>query len=191
MDGLRKRREAEARGMEKAAIGLVGKHWRDKRLEEMTERDWRIFREDFNISMMRGAKMPNPLRDWDEAQLPPALAAAIAELGWKEPSPIQRAAVPVGLERRDIIGIAETGSGKTGAFSIPLINYCLTLPPEHRKRTADEGPLALVMAPTRELAEQIESQVCMCVCNVWVWVDLSIHLSIHTNVSTLTDFPFS
>jgi ATP-dependent RNA helicase DDX23/PRP28 len=87
------------------------------------------------------------------------LQAAVDAMGWTEPSPIQRAAIPVGLGRRDIIGIAETGSGKTGAFSIPMINYCLTVPKEYRTRTPEEGPLALVMAPTRELAEQIETQV--------------------------------
>jgi len=159
VEDMRRRREVEARGMEKATIGVLGKHWRDKPLEKMTERDWRIFREDFDISMRVGTQKVLPLRNWEEAHLPAALLKTIEGMGWVEPSPIQRAAIPVGLGRRDIIGIAETGSGKTGAFAIPMINYCLTLPAEHRKRTPEEGPLALVMAPTRELAEQIETQV--------------------------------
>ncbi|CAN0341873.1 unnamed protein product, partial [Discosporangium mesarthrocarpum] len=67
-------------------------------------------------------------------------------------------AIPIGMERRDIIGIAETGSGKTAAFGIPMIAYILSLDPEMRARVADQGPLALVMAPTRELALQIEEE---------------------------------
>lgn len=159
MEDMRRRREAEARGMERATIGVLGQHWRDKSLESMTERDWRIFREDFDISMRVGRQRVLPLRSWEEANLPASLRKTVEGMGWKEPSPIQRAAIPVGMGRRDIIGIAETGSGKTGAFAIPMINYCLTLPAEHRTRTPEEGPLALVMAPTRELAEQIEAQV--------------------------------
>lgn len=139
---MRRRREADLKGMEKSSIGLMGKHWRDKTLETMTERDWRIFREDFDISM-RGNKMALPLRNWEEAHLSKELMDAIQGLGWVEPSPIQRAAVPVGLERRDIIGIAETGSGKTGAFAIPMINYCLTLPKAHRDRYSRHTNLLL------------------------------------------------
>lgn len=59
------------------------------------------------------------------------------------------------MERRDIIGIAETGSGKTAAFGIPMIAYILSLDASMRERVADQGPLALIMAPTRELAIQV------------------------------------
>lgn len=64
-------------------------------------------------------------------------------------------AIPIGMERRDIIGIAETGSGKTAAFGIPMIAYILSLDPIARERVAEQGPLALIMAPTRELAMQV------------------------------------
>ncbi|OQS00209.1 DEAD/DEAH box RNA helicase [Thraustotheca clavata] len=132
-------------------------HWSDKLLDNMTERDWRIFREDFDI-ILRGGKAPRPLRKWSEAVLPEPLFQAINELGFERPSPIQMQAIPVGLQRRDIIGIAETGSGKTAAFVIPIIAYLCQLPANMIARTADEGPLALVMAPTRELAMQIEQE---------------------------------
>lgn len=59
------------------------------------------------------------------------------------------------MERRDIIGIAETGSGKTAAFGIPMITYILSLEANMRDRVAEQGPLALIMAPTRELAIQV------------------------------------
>lgn len=52
-------------------------------------------------------------------------------MGYEKPSPIQRQAIPIGQAKRDIIGIAETGSGKTAAFVIPLLCYMLQLPPEY------------------------------------------------------------
>lgn len=136
----------------------MGTHWSEKPLGDMRERDWRIFREDFDITI-KGGKAPHPLRKWTEAvALPDAVFKAITELGFERPSPIQMQAIPIGLERRDIIGIAETGSGKTAAFMIPIIAYIYSLPPTNVSRTPEQGPLALVMAPTRELALQIEQE---------------------------------
>ena len=63
--------------------------------------------------------------------------------------------MPIALSGRDILGCAETGSGKTAAFSIPLIHHCLCQPPIRR----GDGPLALVLAPTRELAQQIAVEI--------------------------------
>ncbi|TYZ57673.1 hypothetical protein PybrP1_011178 [[Pythium] brassicae (nom. inval.)] len=137
----------------------MGTHWSEKPLADMRERDWRIFREDFDITI-KGGRAPHPLRAWAEAApaLPQAVFDAIADMGFARPSPIQMQAIPVGLERRDIIGIAETGSGKTAAFVIPIIAYIYALPAANVRRTAEQGPLALVMAPTRELALQIEQE---------------------------------
>lgn len=135
--------------------GLAGCHWRDKSLEQMTERDWRIFREDYDIRIKHG-RATHPLRSWKESTLHPCFLDAVADLGYKEPSPIQRQAIPVGLLKRDMIGIAETGSGKTAAFLIPLLAYLQDLPAEYIARVDVEGPLALIMAPVRELAQQIE-----------------------------------
>ncbi|WJX56909.1 RNA helicase [Trifolium repens] len=67
----------------------------------------------------------------------------------------QAQAMPIALTRRDLLGCAETGSGKTAAFTIPMIQHCLAQPPIRR----GDGPLALVLAPTRELAQQIEKEV--------------------------------
>uniref|UniRef100_M4B334 RNA helicase n=1 Tax=Hyaloperonospora arabidopsidis (strain Emoy2) TaxID=559515 RepID=M4B334_HYAAE len=137
----------------------MGTHWSEKPLHEMKERDWRIFREDFDITL-KGGRAPHPLRKWDEAGdvLPDAVFKAIDEMGFKRPSPIQMQAIPIGLQKRDIIGIAETGSGKTAAFVIPIIAYIYSLPATMVARTGEQGPLALVMAPTRELALQIEQE---------------------------------
>jgi len=92
------------------------------------------------------------------------------KMGWKKPSPIQRYSVPLLLEGRDIMGCAQTGSGKTGGFSIPVVNRiladCLTEIAESDagsdagsdddRRKACCTPIALVCAPTRELVQQIQ-----------------------------------
>lgn len=78
-------------------------------------------------------------------------------MGYKEPTPIQRQSIPVALENRDIVGIAETGSGKTAAFVLPMLSYLLTKP-QLTMETAADGPYALVLAPTRELANQIAEE---------------------------------
>ena len=75
-----------------------------------------------------------------------AICEAIDGLGWTTPSEIQAQSIPEALEGRDVIGLAETGSGKTGAFAIPILHALLDNP---------QRIFALVLAPTRELAFQI------------------------------------
>jgi ATP-dependent RNA helicase DDX23/PRP28 len=134
------------------------KHWTQKAREEMTSRDWRIFREDHRISFKNaGANAPLPFRAWDEAPLPQPLRDAIADLGYIKPSAIQMASIPFGLRQRDVIGLAETGSGKTAAFVLPMLVYILQQP-QMTEQIAADGPYALVMAPTRELAQQIDEE---------------------------------
>ncbi|XP_019082782.1 PREDICTED: DEAD-box ATP-dependent RNA helicase 21-like [Camelina sativa] len=122
----------------------------------MTERDWRIFGEDFNISY-KGSRVPRPMGSWEESKLTSELLKAVERAGYKKPSPIQMAAIPLGLQQRDVIGIAETGSGKTAAFVLPMLAYISRLPPMTEENET-KGPYALVMAPTRELAQQIEEE---------------------------------
>jgi ATP-dependent RNA helicase DDX23/PRP28 len=136
-----------------------------KPLQNMTARDWRIFRENFEITV-KGGKSPPPMRSFRESPSPdlpdlhPALLDAIQNvMRFKDPSPIQRQAIPIGLQRRDLIGIAETGSGKTVAFGVPLCHYLLNLPTRVLESVAQEGPLSLIMAPTRELALQIDGEI--------------------------------
>ena len=133
------------------------RHWTDKGLEKMTERDWRIFREDYNIAI-KGGNIPHPIRHWAEANLPEEILEIIQKVGYKEPTPIQRQAIPIGLQNRDIIGVAETGSGKTCAFLLPLLVWIQSLPKQTVIEEADQGPYAIIMAPTRELAQQIEEE---------------------------------
>ncbi|KAI5649018.1 hypothetical protein M9H77_35023 [Catharanthus roseus] len=98
---------------------------------------------------------PAPIESFNDMNLHPSIMKDIAFHGYTTPTPIQAQAMPIALSGRDLLGCAETGSGKTAAFSIPMIQHCLAQPPIRR----GDGPLALVLAPTRELAQQIEKEV--------------------------------
>ncbi|OAQ24189.1 P-loop containing nucleoside triphosphate hydrolase protein [Linnemannia elongata AG-77] len=137
-------------------VNYADRHWTEKPLDQMRERDWRIFKEDFNISC-KGGSIPNPIRKWEESKIGPQILSVIEKVGYKEPSPIQRQAIPIGLQNRDIIGIAETGSGKTASFLIPMLQFISELPKLNEQNMGD-GPYALILAPTRELAQQIEQE---------------------------------
>ena len=80
---------------------------------------------------------------------------AVKEAGYTEPTPIQVAAIPPILAGHDLIGIAQTGTGKTAAFTLPMLTKLATVVGDGRQR----GTLALVLAPTRELVLQIEENV--------------------------------
>ncbi|KAI5016848.1 hypothetical protein ZWY2020_037226 [Hordeum vulgare] len=96
------------------------------------------------------------MRSWEKSRLgAELLRTSEADL---KPTPIQMAAVPLGLKRPDVIGVAQTGSGKTAAFVLPMLAYIAGMPPPTTHSEADEGPYALVLAPTRELAQQIERE---------------------------------
>jgi ATP-dependent RNA helicase DeaD len=79
----------------------------------------------------------------------PELLAELASLGYEEPTPIQRASAPVLLAGRDLLGQAATGTGKTAAFALPLLQRVSTEEPQPGR------PLVLVLVPTRELAVQV------------------------------------
>jgi len=84
--------------------------------------------------------------------LPPVLLRAVEATGYSEPKPIQRDAIPAQLQGRDLLGIAQTGSGKTAAFALPILAKLIGLGAKRRPKAAH----ALVLAPTRELAVQID-----------------------------------
>jgi ATP-dependent RNA helicase DDX47/RRP3 len=77
------------------------------------------------------------------------IAEAASSLGWKEPSAIQRELIPKLVEGKDVVGVAQTGSGKTGAFALPILHGILHKP---------QPFFALILSPTRELAFQITEQ---------------------------------
>ena len=89
------------------------------------------------------------MKTFQEMGLPEALTHTLQHMQFNEPTPVQAMAIPLALQGRDILGSAQTGTGKTGAFGIPLVARLLSNP---------QGS-ALVMTPTRELATQVMSQL--------------------------------
>src|SRR2546430_706901 len=94
---------------------------------------------------MQATHTKNP---FDLLGLDPVLLRAVYGLGYEAPTPIQKEAIPAILSGRDVIGTAQTGSGKTAAFLLPILHRLLKQSPGHTR--------ALVLSPTRELAAQIE-----------------------------------
>ena len=98
------------------------------------------------------------MSSFSNLQLAPELARAVAEMGYESMTPIHEQAIPVVLSGRDVMGAAQTGTGKTAAFSLPLLQRMMkhenasTSPARHPVR-------ALVLLPTRELADQVAQQV--------------------------------
>src|SRR5437879_11251783 len=89
---------------------------------------------------------------FNELGLIPPLAKAVAAQGYLEPTPIQAQAIPHVLDGRDLLGLAQTGTGKTAAFALPILQR-LALSGRHPH--GDRSIAVLVLTPTRELAAQI------------------------------------
>jgi len=85
----------------------------------------------------------------DHLGLDPALVKAVDAIGYEAPTPIQQEAIPTILGGRDVIGTAQTGSGKTAAFLLPILQRLMRQPPGRTR--------ALVLSPTRELAAQTQA----------------------------------
>src|SRR5688500_15680476 len=94
---------------------------------------------------------PKETMSFESFKLHPSLLASVQELGFTQPTPIQQQAIPSALEGRDVLAAAMTGSGKTAAFLLPILERLRSLP---RGTTR-----ALVLSPTRELAAQIHEHL--------------------------------
>src|SRR5271170_5446645 len=89
------------------------------------------------------------MTDFSELGLSAPTLKAVADTGYTTATPIQAQAIPVALTGRDVLGIAQTGTGKTAAFTLPMIDRL------HAGRAKARMPRSLVMEPTRELADQV------------------------------------
>nr|WP_315233065.1 DEAD/DEAH box helicase [uncultured Albidiferax sp.] len=96
--------------------------------------------------------------NFEELNLAPAILKAVQEQGYTEPTPIQAQAIPVVLAGHDLLGGAQTGTGKTAAFTLPLLQRLTESAPAQNK-FGGKGIRALVLTPTRELAAQVEESV--------------------------------
>ena len=90
------------------------------------------------------------MKTFQDLELSPALIQEVESLGYQQPTPIQERAIPLILKGKDLIGQAQTGTGKTAAFALPLLNQVIDQLSHDRR-----GPHTLVLTPTRELAIQV------------------------------------
>ncbi|MBB3210199.1 ATP-dependent RNA helicase DeaD [Rhodopirellula rubra] len=95
--------------------------------------------------------LPPEMDSFDELDLSPVMRRAIAKAGFTKPSPIQASLIPYALEGADVIGQARTGTGKTAAFSIPILEQLDSL-------EECRDPQAIIVVPTRELADQVAGE---------------------------------
>lgn len=120
---------------------------------------------DIHQLQLQGRNPPLPITSFDNCGLPSKLLLNILENKHYTPTPVQMQVVPAGLEGRDMLISAETGSGKSASFLIPILTHAYGLAqvygsmqssPMASSSTSNQGPYALILAPTRELAMQIE-----------------------------------
>ncbi|GMH33579.1 hypothetical protein BSKO_01413 [Bryopsis sp. KO-2023] len=97
---------------------------------------------------------PRPIQSFEEVGFPDYIMAKIKEANFLEPTPIQAQSWPLALSGFDVVGLAETGSGKTIAYLLPAVVHLMN----QADLAPGEGPICLVMAPTRELACQIQEE---------------------------------
>ncbi|KAF8802418.1 DEAD-domain-containing protein [Phlegmacium glaucopus] len=125
----------------------------DKRVTTRSERETEEFRRLKEIKV-QGRNVPRPVTSFDEVGFPEYLMSSIRAQGFDSPTPIQCQAWPMALSGRDVVAIAQTGSGKTISFALPAMLHINAQP----LLAPGDGPIALVLAPTRELAVQIQQE---------------------------------
>ncbi|CAG8707460.1 2848_t:CDS:2 [Cetraspora pellucida] len=106
-----------------------------------------------NKIIIEGRNVPRPITKFEHCKLPPKMADNLQQIGYLKPTEIQMQVIPATLVGRDILASAQTGSGKTAAFLIPIIIHAWAI---SQFREGKGGPYAIIMAPTRELCSQIE-----------------------------------
>ncbi|XP_017300807.1 ATP-dependent RNA helicase p62-like [Diaphorina citri] len=102
---------------------------------------------------VKGKCVPRPIQHFEECNFPPYIMKKIYEMGFQAPTAIQAQGWPIALSGCDLVAIAKTGSGKTLGYIAPAIVHVNS----QRPLRSGEGPIVLVLAPTRELAQQIET----------------------------------
>ena len=95
------------------------------------------------------------MSNFESLGLTPEILNSIKDKGYTTPTPIQQQAIPVILEGKDLLGVAQTGTGKTAAFSLPILNFLQ----KNQKRPVKGKARVLILTPTRELATQIEDNI--------------------------------
>ncbi|KAI4121237.1 MAG: hypothetical protein LQ338_006477 [Usnochroma carphineum] len=154
--------------MANLGAGLKTQHWdiatlpkfeksfykEDPAVTNRSERDVEAFRKAKEITV-QGKHVPRPVETFDEAGFPKYVMDEVKAQGFPHPTAIQSQGWPMALSGRDVVGIAETGSGKTLTYCLPAIVHINAQP----LLSPGDGPIVLVLAPTRELAVQIQQEV--------------------------------
>jgi ATP-dependent RNA helicase DDX46/PRP5 len=123
-------------------------------LAEMTEAELADLRLELDGIKVAGDDVPKPVQKWSQCGLNYQSLDVISKLGYERPTAIQMQAIPAIMSGRDVIGVAKTGSGKTIAFLLPMFRHIR----DQRPLEGSDGPIGLIMTPTRELATQIHKE---------------------------------
>ncbi|KAL8161475.1 hypothetical protein V2J09_012964 [Rumex salicifolius] len=114
----------------------------------------KLLRKRLDISV-KGDEIPSPILSFSSGNIPSKLLENIESAGYKLPTPVQMQAIPAALSGKSLLASADTGSGKTASYLIPIISYCACH--SHKLNGEDKRlSLAMVLAPTRELCIQVE-----------------------------------
>merc|ERR1719288_651793 len=105
-----------------------------------------------------GENAPSPIPTFESMGLREHLLGNIKKSGYQKPTPIQKTAIPCIMAKRDLMGCAQTGSGKTAAFLLPIIHKILEDGGDPNAGDCPQKPQAVIVAPTRELAIQIKDE---------------------------------
>ncbi|KAG6501610.1 hypothetical protein ZIOFF_041493 [Zingiber officinale] len=125
-----------------------------KEIARMSTEEVSAYRKQLELKI-HGKDVPKPIKTWSQAGLGTKILDTIKKLSFEKPMSIQAQALPIIMSGRDCIGIAKTGSGKTLAFVLPMLRHIKDQP----EVVSGEGPVGLVMAPTRELVQQIHNDI--------------------------------
>ncbi|XP_018012407.2 probable ATP-dependent RNA helicase DDX46 [Hyalella azteca] len=120
-------------------------------IASMSKEEVETYREELEGIKVKGVGCPRPIKSWPQCGVSKRTLDVLKKCKYEKPTPIQAQAIPAIMSGRDVIGIAKTGSGKTLAFLLPLIRHVVDQPP----LLDTDGPIAIIMTPTRELAMQI------------------------------------
>ncbi|KAF2814800.1 P-loop containing nucleoside triphosphate hydrolase protein [Mytilinidion resinicola] len=126
----------------------------DPAVSARTKAEVDAYRKEHQITI-HGSNIPNPVTTFDEAGFPGYVMNEVKAQGFAAPTAIQAQGWPMALSGRDVVGIAETGSGKTLTYCLPAIVHINAQP----LLAPGDGPIVLILAPTRELAVQIQQEI--------------------------------
>lgn len=176
-DGLEYSSEEEVEDIKDTAANLANKHKKELAKIDHSGVNYLPFRKDFYVEVpeltkmapeevdayktelegiiVKGKGCPKPIKTWAHCGVSKKEMDVLKKLGFDKPTPIQCQAIPGIMSGRDMIGIAKTGSGKTLAFILPMFRHIL----DQAHLEDGDGPIAIIMTPTRELCMQIGKDI--------------------------------